>query len=153
LPKGINVNKPRVPVKHLDLLTDETKQKIRDEAKLQVEKEQRETAAKAYLEECKEAERSFTEPELQDTLVTIDVPGFTQYCMVDGRMLAQGEKRVMTKAQAQSLWEVMQDAWRHEKSNGCPHNKEYMAPRQDSMSAGGAIGGNTGSSFGHVARF
>ena len=134
------------PIKHEDLLDDDMKAAIREQAKKEILEAQKKLAAKELLERYKEEELSASEPELATTEVLIDVPGYTKYIMVDGRMYNQGEMEKVTKQQADSLRETIQNAWRHERSNGGAHMKEYMAPKQDQVSA------NSGSSYHKLTR-
>lgn len=125
-------------VKHVDLLSDELKEEIRKKAKEEVLKMQCEQAAKDFLEACKQEEINATTPELADTKVMIDIPGFSLYYMVDGIQYEQGKEVTVSKNEAMSIWAGMQDAWRHERSNGGAYMKSYIPPRQDSVSAGGS---------------
>lgn len=126
------------PVKHEDLLTDEMKQAIREQAKKEVLEAQKKEAAKLLLEKFKEEELASLEPELSYTDITIDVPGYTKNILVDGRSLDQGQTYKVTKMQFDSLREIMANSWRHERSNGGAHMKEYMPPRESVVTPNGS---------------
>lgn len=123
------------PVKHEDLLDDAMKAAIRKQAQEEILKAQKAEAAKEYLAKCKEEELAASEPELAVVDILIDVPGYTKYIMVDGRTFNQGDVATVTKQEADSMRETISNSWRHERSNGGAHMKEYMAPKQDAVSA------------------
>ena len=118
-------------IKDENLLSDALKAEIRNKAKEEILKAQRAEAAKEYLEKCKAEELALLEPAKEFVEITIDVPGFTKYLMVDGRTFAQGDRATVTRQEAASLLETMDRAWRHEKSNGGAHMKDYRPPIAD----------------------
>ena len=108
---------------------------IRKQAAEQIQASRRKDKARELLEQFKEEEMARLEPSLEMTDVLIDVPGYTQYIMVDGRILKQGEIVTVPRQQADSIREIVQSAWRHERSNGGAHMKAYMPPPSDQISA------------------
>ena len=134
MPRKIRKNYDE-PVRDEELLSDELKATIREKAKNEVLEAKRKEAAKLLLEKYKEEELAALEPAKEYVQVTIDVPGYTKYMMVDGRSMAQGETVTVTRQERDSLVESMDRAWRHETSNGGAHMKDYRPPIVDQATA------------------
>ncbi len=119
------------PVKDEDLLEQAMKDEIRKKAKEEVLKAKKADAAKLLLEKYKEEELAALEPAKEYVEILIDIPGYSQYMMVDGRSFAQGTKATVTREEARSMTADMDNAWKHETSNGGAHMKDYRAPVLD----------------------
>jgi hypothetical protein len=138
------------PVKHEELFTAAEKAEIKRQAEEQLASERKKAAAKELLAKYKEEAIAASEPEQALYDVMIDVPGYTKNIMVDGRCLMQGTIVRVTKLEADSLREIMANAWRHERANGGAFMKEYMPPREDVVSGGGLTGGQGSKLIGRV---
>lgn len=125
----------RKPLLNQTDFTDAELEAIREQAKTQIAEQRKKKAARDLLERFKEEELAALEPAHEMVDVLIDVPGYTQYIMVDGRIMNQGEIISVPRHMAESIREIVQNAWRHERSNGGAHMKAYMPPTTAAISA------------------
>lgn len=127
--------------------TDAELDALREKAKLEVADQRKKAQARELLEQFKEEELARLEPTLEMTEVLIDVPGYTNYIMVDGRIMNQGEVVKVPSHTAAAIREIVQNSWRHERSNGGAHMKAYMPPTSAQVSA---LAGSSGHKLSRV---
>ncbi|MDD5305289.1 MAG: hypothetical protein PHS14_19505 [Elusimicrobia bacterium] len=137
----------KAPAPSQSEFTEAELEALREKARVEVADQRKKAQARELLEQFKEEELARLEPTLEMVEVLIDVPGYTNYIMVDGRIMNQGEIVTVPAHTAAAIREIVQNAWRHERSNGGAHMKAYMPPTTAQVSA---LAGSSGHKLSRV---
>jgi len=129
------VTKKRLPAADMSLLTEADLARIEKKAADKVVSERKKVAEDRHLEVLLEKERAKFEPELELVHVTIDLPAFAQYMLIDGVYYYHGDQVEVSNVVAASLREQMSHCWVHERLSGNPNLRDYKPVKEDSFSA------------------
>ncbi len=130
-----------VPIKATQpaILTDEECEAIRKKAADEVQKERAQAAAKEFLQDAIDLERAKYAPEFVLVPVTIDLPGYASYMLIDGHFFYHGETVTVTQAQKRSMDEQMYNMWHHERVSGNPNSNSYIPVKRHADPVSGDV--------------
>jgi hypothetical protein len=130
---------PSISTVNAALLSDEDKQKLREKAKQRVETKRRETAEDAFLAEAIRQEELSDKPQDQLEYILIDMAGHAPHIMLDGVQFFHGETYEVTRAQADTMREIIARGWAHEEEIGGANRDLYRKPRNTTLASSGAV--------------
>lgn len=124
-------NRPRSTPADFDILTDEEKASLRQEAHAQVLAEQKKAAKEAYKEQLLDEAR--IEKGLDEPLVTvtISIPEFAANIRIDDVIYFHGKDYTVPQSRADVLLETMERSWAHERETMEGHGRWAPTKRRD----------------------
>lgn len=111
-----------------DLLSDAEIEALRVEAKKKVLEDRKKAAQQKVLAAMLREENERIDPSDEIVLYTIDIPGYAKSVRLDGIEYFHGQTYKFTTRKLSSILEVVQGAWRHERSIGEANRNNYVAP-------------------------
>ena len=139
LSKSLAVHEHFDPSKSVaDQLSEEEREDIEAEVLAEIEDEQREKNRKLYKSETRRRIRLEAELDQPHEQVLIDLPGHANNITIDiGRTYWHGHSYSVPQQIAQSLYDIMDKAWRHEETVGNANSNAYQKPKHDVLSGTG----------------
>lgn len=116
------------------LLTEEEMREIEVDLKAEIALEVKKLEKDKYRAEARRKLRvakGLEEPQLQ---ILVDVPGFTDKILLDGRPYYHGYTYTVSDSVASCLMNQMDMSWRHEENVGGANHNEYRKPRNTTLS-------------------
>ena len=123
-----------------DLLTDAEIAEIRANAETKAKQTIKDAAKKELSDKFDKLELQRTDPNEELETVMIDVPGFAAInkngtgVMVNGVMYQHGVTYTLPRRQAQSIKDIMAQAWAHEGETGGSSRDIYRRPKNSILS-------------------
>ena len=121
------------------LLTPEKIKSIQKKAEDVVAAEQLLATEEEFLSRAIDQERAKHDPKFAEVPVTIDLPPFASYLMIDGKFYYHGETVNVTAVQLASIREQMHSMWTHERISGNPNMNHYVPVVKQGEVSGSSI--------------
>jgi hypothetical protein len=148
------VRDPREPAPNFDLLSEETKERLREDAKVKVEARERARAMDAFLAaEVERIERA-TVPDAheEEREVEIDLAIYADRIIVDGRVFMHGRRYTVKKSLYDSLMDIQAQTWKHYRNTHHDPNEASQRAAQ-AIAKGGTSYATINAASGQVAKF
>jgi len=121
------------------LLTEEEREELLKEVREEIRKEEVKKAKDSFKEKTRRAIRIQKGLEEEQVTMLIDPPGHAKDIRLDSRVFYHGYSYTVPYSVADTLYHVMDRAWRHEEEVGGANSNEYRKPRLTQVSGTGAI--------------
>jgi hypothetical protein len=142
------------PAPNFDLLTDEMKAKLREDALVQVEARERDRAMEAYLAaEVERIERELV-PDSHEEMkeIYIDLAIYADRIIIDGKHYMHGRTYTVKKSLYDSMKDIQAQTWQHY-ANTHKDPNEAMQKMAQTIAKGGSSFATISASTGQVTRF
>lgn len=116
------------------LLTEEEMREIEDDIKAEIIAEAKKSEKERYRSEARRRIRVAKGLEEPQVTVLVDIPGFADKIVLDGRPYYHGYTYTVPDSVASCLMDQMDKSWRHEDNVGGANHNEYRKPRNTSLS-------------------
>jgi hypothetical protein len=117
------------------ILSKEDWMRIREDAAKQVNDERKKESMALALREAVDDERAKYDEKLEQTEITIDIPAYSKYILINRKYYYHGETYTISRCLADSIRDQMAQCWSIEKLAGNPNLKDYKAVNMGSVSA------------------
>ena len=124
--------KPAIP--GIELLSEEEIKALRAQARAKVQEDLKKKASQDALSHFLKEEQKMLDPEEEMVKILIDVPGYADRITLDNQIFMHGVEYTVSRRQAETMREIMQNAWRHERTIGGANANEYRAPANATIS-------------------